>query len=267
MSVALPDDLRDAIERFAQAPRILVATDFDGVLAPLVLDPMSSRPQEGTIETLRALVSLPNVHVAVVSGRDLATLGQLTGLSVDDGVVLVGSHGGESSETLTDGSATPSSSLGDAEQVALEGATAALEAIVERFGEARVEHKPAGVVLHTRGMDEQAADAAERAALAVPHDVPGVSAMRGKSVVELSVLDVTKGSALTALAQKLRTNATAYFGDDVTDETVFEILDSASGDVSVKVGEGESAAAYRVESCETMPSLLKALLDARSKAS
>lgn len=263
-SSQLPGDLRQAVERFAKEPRLLVASDFDGVLAPLVLDPLSARAQPGTIEALRALAALPDVHVAVVSGRDLATLSKLTGLSADDGIVLVGSHGGESSESLTDGSSTPSSGLGAAEQAALEGATEALEAIVERFGEARVEHKPAGVVLHTRGMDDDEAARASAAALAVPDDVPGVRAMRGKSVVELSVLDVTKGSALAALAQKLGTNVTAYFGDDVTDETVFEALDATGGHVTVKVGEGDTAAAYRVDSCGAMPTLLKALLEARA---
>lgn len=260
----LPADLRAAIEHFAREPRVLVASDFDGVLAPLVLDPMSSRPQPGTVEALRALAELPEVDVAVVSGRDLATLRKLTGLSESDAIVLVGSHGAESSEPLTDGSSTPSSGLGEAEQAALEGATHALEAVVERFGDARVEHKPAGVVLHTRGMDDDEAARASAAALAVPEDVPGVRAMRGKSVVELSVLDVTKGSALGALAQKLGTSATAYFGDDVTDETVFEALDATGGHVTVKVGEGDTAAAYRVDSCEAMPTLLKALLEART---
>lgn len=265
MSVTLPADLRAALERFAEAPSVLVATDFDGVLAPLVLDPMSSRPQEGTIEALRELATLPDVHVAVVSGRDLETLSSLTGLSEADGVVLIGSHGGESSRPLADGSAMPSTVLGEAEQVALEAATAALDAITERFDEARVEHKPAGVVLHTRGMEDDAADAATRAALAVPEDVPGVSAMRGKSVVELSVLDVTKGSALTALARKLGAGVTAYFGDDVTDETVFEALDAERGHVTVKVGAGDSAAGYRLEACEAMPAALQALLSARSR--
>ena len=263
-SSQLPDALREAVAHFASLPQVLIASDFDGVLAPLVLDPMSARAQPGTLEALRALAVLPDVHVAVVSGRDLATLRKLTGPSESDAIVLVGSHGAESSEPLTDGSSTPSSGLGEAEQAALEGATHALEAVVERFGDARVEHKPAGVVLHTRGMDDDEAARASAAALAVPEDVPGVRAMRGKSVVELSVLDVTKGGALGALAQKLGTSATAYFGDDVTDETVFEALDATGGHVTVKVGEGDTAAAYRVDSCEAMPALLKALLEART---
>ena len=36
----------------AAAPRLLVATDFDGVLAPLVDDPADSRPIDGSVALL-----------------------------------------------------------------------------------------------------------------------------------------------------------------------------------------------------------------------
>ena len=61
------------LERVAGAPTLLVATDFDGVLAPFEADPMDAAPLPGTIDTLRALAALPHVHVAVVSGLDLDT--------------------------------------------------------------------------------------------------------------------------------------------------------------------------------------------------
>lgn len=255
--------LSTALEQFVRTPKVLVATDFDGVLAPLVLDPRSSSPQAGTIEALRELAALPDTFVAVVSGRDLATLSTLTGLSGKEGVVLIGSHGGESSEPLTTGSAIPANGLGDAEQAALEAATRALDTIISRYRAARIEHKPAGVVLHTRGMEPGEAEAASSAALAIPDAVPGLHAMRGKSVVELSVLDVTKGSALAALANKVDAPVTVYFGDDVTDETVFTALDAAAGHVTVKVGDGPSAASHRIDSCEAMPALLSFVLQTR----
>ena len=265
-SEALPDDVRRALTQVAGRERVLVATDFDGVLAPLVLDPMASRPQEGTIDALRALATRPGVTVAVASGRDLATLRALTGLDDSDGVVLIGSHGGEASEALTSGSPAPNSGLTDVEQAALGGALEALETIAARFPQARIERKPAGVVLHTRGMAEAEAETAARAALAVPQDVPGVRAMRGKSVVELSVLDVSKGSALAALAARCAAEATVYFGDDVTDETVFSALDVAEAHVTIKVGEGETAAGYRIDACELMPAALDTLVLARRDA-
>ena len=44
-SSQLPDALREAVAHFASLPQVLIASDFDGVLAPLVLDPMSARAQ------------------------------------------------------------------------------------------------------------------------------------------------------------------------------------------------------------------------------
>lgn len=262
--------LVDAIRAFADLGQVLVATDFDGVLAPLVLDPSASRPQPGTIEALRALAALPHVTVAVASGRDLETLRTLTGFTTDGdaqedagSVVLIGSHGAQSNVSLTAGAAAASGELSETERAALAGAAHALESIVERLPGARVEYKPAGVVLHTRGMDDDDAARATRAAEAVPQDVPGVHAMRGKSVVELSVLDVSKGAALTALASSRGAAATLYLGDDVTDETVFTTL-RPGVDVGIKVGDGVTAAQYRVEECTAVPSVLDRVREALS---
>ena len=88
-------DLRIAVAAFAARPRVLVAVDFDGTLSPFVLDPMQARAVPGALEALRAAAALDGVTVAVVSGRDLATLAALTGLGLHDGVILIGSHGAQ----------------------------------------------------------------------------------------------------------------------------------------------------------------------------
>ena len=72
--MSLDPNLADAITAFAATDPILVATDFDGVLAPLVEDPSTSRPVDGSMELLRELATLPGVFVAIVSGRHLAAL-------------------------------------------------------------------------------------------------------------------------------------------------------------------------------------------------
>jgi trehalose 6-phosphate phosphatase len=52
-----------------------------------------------------------------------------------------------------------------------------------------------------------------------------------------------------------------FLGDDVTDETAFARL--KSGDVGVKVGDGDTAAEFRVGAPEDVTALLEALLAAR----
>lgn len=254
----LPVDLQAAVETFAALDRVLVATDFDGVLAPLVDDPATSRPVAGGIDALQRLTERPGTSVAVVSGRPLGDLAALCGLDPTGGVTLIGSHGAEPAVPLE-----LATELDDAARERLRAATAALQDVVDRHPPARVEHKPAGVVLHTRGIDAEVAAAAGAEAERVPQQVPGVHAMRGKDVVELSVLDISKGMALQALARAVDAQATLYLGDDVTDERAFAVLPAEQGHVTIKVGEGETVAAHRIAGPDDVLQVLQLVLDRR----
>ena len=81
--------------------------------------------------------------------------------------------------------------------------------------------------------------------------------MPGKSVVELTVTEANKGTALLTLARATSSEATLYVGDDVTDERAFAALDPASGDLSVKVGDGDSLATQRVPDPASVVALLE----------
>ena len=87
----MSDDLQDALDRAAAAPRLLVALDFDGTLAPFTEDPADSRPLPAAREALDALAQLPHTTVAVISGRPLEFL--RTVVDPDSRMVLSGSHG------------------------------------------------------------------------------------------------------------------------------------------------------------------------------
>lgn len=247
-------EISDAIAAVAARPRLLVASDFDGVLAPFVRDPLDARPQPGTIETITALSAAADTWTAVVSGRDLATLTDLTGLG-GSATTLIGSHGAETSRTRQ----RPSSHEYDAR-------LAALRAYVEptvaaRDPRIRLEHKPTALVLHTRGLPEDAVRVAREIATEAAK-VSGVHLLTGKGVHELGVVGADKGTALRALAGDLRVDAVVYLGDDVTDEHVFTVLDRQ--DLSIKVGPGETAARTRLEDCAEVPAVLHALAAARA---
>ena len=144
-------------------------------------------------------------------------------------------------------------------------ATAEAEAIVARHPGARIEHKPASVSVHTRGIDAATAEAALREAAAVPDRVPGLHVMPGKQVVELAVLATNKGTALVDLARARGAEATLYLGDDVTDERAFEALDPDAGDVTVKVGDGDTAAAWRVDDVADVVATLRLFVETRTR--
>lgn len=250
---------------------MLVALDFDGTLAPFVLDPLQARAVPGGIEALRAAAVLDGVTVAVVSGRDLATLSAITGIGPDDGIILIGSHGAQTDPgdiTDPDDRATlqPASgadSLDESAAATLDVVTRELETIRSRYPAVRLEHKPSSVAVHTRGVDPSVAAAATTATLEVGERYPGVHVMPGKNVVELTVLEANKGSAVVRLAGATHSQATLYVGDDVTDERAFEALDPGSGDVTIKVGDGETAAGQRLPDQVAVVGLLELFLDER----
>ena len=251
--------LASALAELADSPCILVASDFDGVLAPLVLDPSASRALPGTIEALEALATLPDTHAAVVSGRDLDTLTTLTGLDGSE-VTRIGSHGAQTS-AAPDGRPD---GLPDEQAALLAEVTHDLEAVAHEHPGSSIERKPAAAVLHTRRMDDaSAARAAEAAALEASTRHTGVHVLHGKHVVEVSVVEADKGTALLALRDAVGASAVAYFGDDVTDEHAFERL--GDRDVTVKVGPGETAAQYRVDSPEDVAAALALLVEQRSR--
>ena len=65
----IPPDLLDELQQLAQVPQLLVATDYDGTIAPIVSDPMKAVPDRETTVALRSLASLDQTHVGVISSR------------------------------------------------------------------------------------------------------------------------------------------------------------------------------------------------------
>jgi trehalose 6-phosphate phosphatase len=94
-----------------------------------------------------------------------------------------------------------------------------------------------------------------------PAQLPGVEATAGKAVLEMAVVQVSKGAAIDTLRGRLGADAVLFVGDDVTDETAFGRLQP--GDVGVKVGDGDTAARFRVSAPEDVTAMLEALLAAR----
>lgn len=259
------EELRIALTAFAARPRVLVAVDFDGTLAPLVTDPRQARALPGALEALRDAATLAGVTAAVVSGRDLATLERVSAIGSDEGIILIGSHGAQTKGGHRAGPATGAGAgfLDERQATLLAMLGDELEAIRLRHPAVRLEYKAAAVVLHTRDVEPATADAATDAAHEVGRRHPGVQVIPGKEVVELAVSGADKGSALVALARASRSDATLYIGDDETDERAFAALDPSSGDLTVKVGTGETAAVHRVPGPEAVVELLEQFGDAR----
>lgn len=227
--------LISALERLADTPHLLVASDYDGVLAPIVTDPARAFPLPEAMAAISALATLPRTTVALVSGRTRADLSKLA--QAPAGVLLIGSHGAE----LDDGFPAP---LDESTRALHRRLRDALTEIIDGRSGSWLEQKPASLVVHTRTAGREDAAWVTAAVLTGPATWPGVHVTTGKEVVELAVTDVDKGSAIDTLRTRPLASAVLFLGDDVTDENAFARL--RDSDVGVKIGPGETRAAFRV---------------------
>jgi trehalose 6-phosphate phosphatase len=247
--VVLPADLKTALRTVAQVPHLLVTSDFDGTLAPIVNHPGDARPLPEAAAALRALAELPATTAALISGRALRDLAMLSGLAAP--VALVGSHGAEFD-------------TGFAHRIDTELLGRIAETLTElaaRYPGATVETKPASVALHVRNAeaadgDEALAEARTAAQAWDAHQT------EGKAVLEFAVIATDKGEAIDILRDRNGASAVVFFGDDVTDEKAFHRL--RDGDVGVKVGPGPTAAGFRIDSPDDVAAALAFLVTERS---
>jgi trehalose 6-phosphate phosphatase len=242
---ALPPDLGSALRALAGRRPLLVSSDYDGVLARLRDDPSDAVPEAGVAEVLARLAAVDGVTVALVSGRGVADLQSTSGLSGP--FRWVGSHGAEFDGPLTGELAGRRDDLAER-----------LAPLVAGTEGARLEVKPASVAVHVRQVADRVA-AASLLADARSRADSSLTLKPGKDVLELAVTDADKGSALRRLADELGAVATLYLGDDLTDEDAFRAL--GADDVTVKIGDGETAARHRVPDTAGAVALLEFLAD------
>ncbi|WP_322796354.1 trehalose-phosphatase [Tepidiforma sp.] len=203
----------EAIERVkalaaARGP-LLVASDLDGTLAPIVANASEARVPAGTLAVLDRLAQ--KVRVAVVTGRDLNTARRMVPV---EGVDVVGSHGLEASfdDPLIPG----------VDRVAL---SAALERVEQQVITAvpssflHIERKAVSTAFHYRKAPDL--EGPLRAALATLPE--GLRLRDGRMVLEvLPDAEAGKGVALTALVRRYRAKSLLAIGDDATDVAMFE---------------------------------------------
>ncbi|NQX12895.1 trehalose-phosphatase [Microbacteriaceae bacterium VKM Ac-2855] len=254
----VPERLVAALRELARTPRLLIALDFDGTLAPEVDDPARARALPESREAVLRLLASTGTRVALVSGRALDSLEEVSALP--DTALLVGSHGVEIRLDDDD-----SLALSAGEQAKVELLEGVLKGIARGIDNVWIEDKPAGFALHTRLATDKHSRVAHVVALSEARaEVAGVHVREGKNVLEFSVRSTTKGEAVEHLRRYTGATAVLYAGDDVTDEDAFAVLRGA--DVGVKSGEGTTSASHRVRGPEQIAHVLTALADFRAEA-
>lgn len=245
-------DLAAAIARAAQMPRLLVASDFDGTLAPLVDHPALAVPDPLAVAALRGLCDMPGVHAAIISGRPRASLQSLLA-DIGPELVIIGSHGAES----------PWGTEMPAHEFDLDAALSIADEGVRQLPGSWVERKPAGIAWHFRACEPIAVDAALTVVMSRLSQVRGGQILLGHQVLECMRQGVSKAIAFQSLRRQVAPGCSLFFGDDEPDTEVFAAL--APGDVGVAVGAPRPGARWTVRSPSDVAHVLQQLADERAR--
>jgi trehalose 6-phosphate phosphatase len=237
--LGLSRELVGSLRELARVKRLLVALDFDGTLAPEVDDPEKARAIPEAHAAVLALLELPGTRVALISGRSMASLEQVTDLP--DSALLVGSHGVEIRLDHPEDVV----SLDTTELRQVDVLNEVLGEVADSFDQVWLESKPAGFALHTRLATDHNSRVAHLVAMSeATAEIDNLKVRKGKGVLEFSVRGTTKGDAVEHLRTYTNASAVFYAGDDVTDEDAFAAL--GPNDFGLKSGQGETLAAHRV---------------------
>jgi trehalose 6-phosphate phosphatase len=242
---------RDAIARFVgtlERPRkVLLAFDYDGVLAPLVKEPSGAHMRAPTRTLLRRLVRL--YPVAVVSGRSWKDASRFVG---PIGATVVGNHGFELGRPVP----VPAAVLRQ-----VRGWRRRLERELRAVEGVHFEDKRSTLAVHY-GLG-RAWRRSERAVYEAANQLAGTRLIAGKKVLNVLPHDFpSKGDAVRTLVARLGCDGAMVLGDDVTDEDAFAV--GAPLVFGVHVGKGPSLAPWRLASQRDVDRLLRILIGLRA---
>jgi trehalose 6-phosphate phosphatase len=228
----------------ARLPGALIALDFDGTLAPIVRDPSAARPVPGVIDTLAGLARA-GAQIAIVTGRDAATVLELGGLAAIPDLIVSGLHG---AETWQDGRLqTRDEPPGLA--VLRQSLPPLLAATADGVW---LEDKRLSLVVHVR----QSADP-ERVLAELGDRLPplvteqGLELHPGKLVLEIRIPDLSKATALRRLLTP-DTSAALFGGDDLGDLPGMAAVSTwaaATGRPGLTIAVGEAPEVRRSADC------------------
>lgn len=245
------EEIRDRVEA---ASGLVFCTDFDGTLAPIETDPDAPEITPENREVLQTLRDAANARVAVVSGRALADVRERVGI---EGIAYAGNHGLE----LRRRNRTVVHPIAAKHRERIERICAALESDLEGIEGATVENKAVTATVHYRRTpDSQVPRVREAVESAVSRFGSGkVRHTNGKEIIELRpAVRWHKGMAVSLLADDHPERLPVYIGDDTTDESAFEAVDAG---LAIYVGEGETAAHYRVPTQSEVAACLSTLAE------
>jgi trehalose 6-phosphate synthase/phosphatase len=255
-------DIREAGERIRDAlaadTRIALFLDYDGTLREIEIEPRAAKPNAGIETLLHRLSQQPKVDITVISGRSQEDLEAFLG---DYPFRLIAEHGASLRRPGKNEWERLDRNINYAWKEEL---LAILRLYEQATPGSAIEEKHSSIVWHYRKAEEEfgawkASQLTEElSALTANHPI---KVRHGKKMVEVTAAENNKGTAVSRVLEENDDYGLALCaGDDLTDESMFELSDPRL--LTIKVGMGPTQARFRVSD----PSAFRHFLDEKFTA-
>lgn len=249
--------------RYQTAAHRLIILDYDGTLRGFVKtpSPLAAAPTLRIRRILKALTDQPNTTVAIVSGRPKRALSSwFVGLPV----VLAAEHGAwkrydKRWQQIDNGFKKDKKRI-----------RAVMEKYTERTKGAEIEEKDHALVWHYTNVEP---DVAFKRASELKRELTellageDISVHEGRAIVEVKPSGVTKGGVVRDLRRKYQADFVLCAGDDYTDEDMFRELSDDPNAITIKVGQGDTAARHTVAKPSKLLGILEEIAPSSALAS
>lgn len=226
--MSLPEPLStarsEALQAIINSPSdTLIATDFDGTLAPIVEDPAQAYADRSAVAALGRLGQYVG-RVVVITGREVRTAVRLGGFREVAGLgsmIVLGQYGVERWNALHDEYILPP------EPPQISAVAEELPEVLDWVGLAgvRIEHKGRAVAVHTRLLpDPQGALVKLEGPLRELAARHGLVVEPGKKVWEIRAPGMDKGVALRSIVDETGARQVIFAGDDLGDLPAFRAV-------------------------------------------
>lgn len=211
--------------------------DLDGTLAEIKPHPDQVVIPPTILQILHRLAERNAGALALISGRSMV---ELDALAKPFRFPLAGVHGAERRDI------NGKTHIVHLPQAIERDISVQLHTALAKLPGAELETKGMAFALHYRQAPEHEA-ALQALALRITQIWPQLALQQGKCVVEIKPKGTNKGEAIAAFMQEapFAGRIPVFLGDDLTDETGFAVVNNAGG-ISVKVGNGETQAKWRL---------------------
>ncbi len=235
---------------------IALFLDFDGTLVELADQPELVHVPPTLVPLLTRLQQQLGGALAIITGRRIVDVDAFLAPLV---LPSAGEHGARRRDAAGELVASPAPDLN--------AVIDRLVPLAERYHGLRLERKETGVSLHYRNAPDLE-DLCRDTITDALRDQPGLALLHGKRVFEAKPAGVNKGRAIEAFMQEapFAGRQPVFAGDDVTDESGFEVVQRLQG-FGIKVGVGPSQALHRCTGPAAVLEWLALLADHPSQTS